>query len=279
MNLRIRQIAKTSVAAGTLLGALVLGGLQALALTPEQITQKLTRIPVFTITDAQGAPLVASPPNGQKGNPAAGVFISQQDAQAFLERLKQQSPEVAKNVKVVPISLAEVYDLERKNQGKQPQLDFVYVPTKKQLDSAVAILKKVDPKAQQFPGTPLFAARAGKDKEKGFLTIQQGNQSVIPMFFDKEQLQALLDRFKQQQPDLANSADIEVFPLEGVLEAMTTQKDPQLEKIVLVPSLESIQFIQTLQKQQPSGQTKPAPQPANKPAAQPANKSATPPKK
>ena len=74
----------------TVLGALVAGGLQVLALTPEQIIQKLRPIPVFTIADAKGAPLVASPPNGEKGGPVAGVFISQKDANAFLENLKEQ---------------------------------------------------------------------------------------------------------------------------------------------------------------------------------------------
>lgn len=251
MKSLVRWTSKASLISGAVLGAVLANGLSVLALTPEQIVQKLNRIPVFTIADGQGAPLVAQPPNGQKGNPAAGVFISQKDAQAFLDRLKTQNSDLAKNVKVVPVSLAEVYQLEQKNQGKNSQVDFVYVPTKQQVEAATAILKQSGQKIDQFPGTPLFAARAGKDKDKGFLTIQQGNQSLIPMFFDKEQLQNLLDRFKQQQPALAATADIQVYPLEGLLDAMQKQQDPQLEKIVIVPSVESLQFIQSLQSSQP----------------------------
>ena len=118
------------------------------------------------------------------------------------------------------------------------------------------MLKVADQKVTQFNGTPLFVARAGK--EKGFLTIQQGDKAVIPMFFNKEELQSLLDRFKQQQPNLATSIDIQVFPLEGVVEAMKKQNDPQLDKIVLIPPRESIEFVRSLTPAQGRSQTAPA---------------------
>ncbi|MGG6266379.1 Tic22 family protein [Leptolyngbya sp. AN03gr2] len=235
-----------------MVGGTLLAGLQALALTPEQITQKLRAVPVFTIANTQGAPLVAQPPNGQKGNPVAGVFISQKDANAFLENLRSRNPALAKDVRVVPVSLAEVYQLNQGAQGRQEKLDFAYVPAKQQLDAALAILKANGQQATQFNGTPLFVARAGKDK--GFLTIQEGNQSVIPMFFNKEDLQPLVERFKQQKPDLAATVDIQVFPLEGVMQAMQREKDPQLDKIVLIPPRETLEFVQRQQQQQPQQQ-------------------------
>ncbi len=266
MKSLVRLSATIGLVSSTVLGVLVAGGLQVLALTPEQIIQKLRPIPVFTIADSKGAPLVASPPNGEKGGPVAGVFISQKDANAFLENLKAKNPALAKEVKVVPVSLAEVYQLNKASQGKPNELDFAYVPTKQQVDSAVAVLKQNGQDVKQYNGTPLFVARAGK--EKGFLTIQQGETSVIPMFFNKEELQSLLDRFKQQQPNLAASIDIQVFPLEGVVDAMQKQNDPQLDKIVLIPSRESIEFVRSLQ---PAG-GKPAAQPQGKPQAAPTKK-------
>ena len=72
----------------------------------------------------------------------------------------------------MPVSLAEVYQLNKASQGKPNELDFAYVPTKQQVDSAVAVLKQNGQDVKQYNGTPLFVARAGK--EKGFLTIQQG---------------------------------------------------------------------------------------------------------
>ena len=91
------------------------------------------------------------------------------------------------------------------------------------------------------------------------------------MFFNKEELQSLLDRFKQQQPNLASSIDIQVFPLEGVVDAMQKQNDPQLDKIVLIPSRESIEFVRSLKPAAgaPAGGA-PAAQP--KPQAAPSKK-------
>lgn len=267
MKSLVRWSTTVALVGSTVMGSLIAGGLQALALTQEQILNKLRAVPVFTIANNQGAPLVAQPPSGQKGNPVAGVFISQKDAQAFLENLRSRNPNVAKDVKVVPVSLAEVYQLNQANQGRQEKLDFAYVPTKQQLDSAVTVLKQNGQQAQQFNGTPLFVARAGKDK--GFLTIQEGNRSVIPMFFNKEDLMPLLDRFKKQQPNMASSVDIQVFPLEGVIEAMKKENDPQLDKIVLIPPRETLEFVRSLQQpRQAQPQQRPA-QPQQRPAQQP----------
>jgi nickel transport protein len=191
----------------------------------------------------------------------AGVFISQKDAQEFLNNLKSKKPDLAKNVQVVPISLAEVYQLNQTNKGKPEQLDFAYVPSKQQVDTAVSLLKQQGGQApQQFNGTPLFVARGGKDK--GYLTIQQNGKAIIPMFFNKEELQGLLDRFKQQQPTLAATIDIQVLNLEGLMEVLRTKNDPQLDQIVLVPPQQSIDFLKSITPQQGA--------PANKPAAAPA---------
>lgn len=267
MKSLIRQSATVGLVGSTLAMSLLMGTLQVLALTQEQIVQKLRPIPVFTIANNDGAPLVAAPPNGQKGNPVAGVFINQQDAQAFLDGLKNRSPEVAKNVRVVPVSLAEVYQLNQVTKEKKEKLDFTFVPSQQQVTTAQALVKQSDKKDQQFTGTPLFVARGGA--EKGYLTIQQGNKSVIPMFFKKEELQSLMDRFKQQDPKVASTLEIQVLNLEGVIEVLRTKNDPQLEQIVLVPPRESIEYVQTLlEKNKKPGATPARPQvaPANKPA-------------
>jgi len=267
MKSLIRQSATVGLVGSTLAGSLLMGTLQVLALTQEQIVQKLRPIPVFTIANNDGAPLVAAPPDGQKGNPVAGVFITQQDAQAFLDGLKNRSPEVAKNVRVVPVSLAEVYQLNQVTKEKKEKLDFAFVPSQQQVTTAQALVKQSDKKDQQFTGTPLFVARGGA--EKGYLTIQQGNKSVIPMFFKKEELQSLMDRFKQQDPKVASTLEIQVLNLEGVIEVLRTKNDPQLEQIVLVPPRESIEYVQNLlDKNKKPGATPARPQlaPASKPA-------------
>lgn len=242
------------VAGSAIIGSSLIGITQALALPQEQIVKKLGPVPVFTITDNKGAPLVASVPsqqnqqgaqNRQSQTSVAGVFINQSDAQAFVEDLKKKNPELAKTVRVVPVSLAEVYKLDQ-GEGKPNSLDIAYVPSKQQVDAALTVMRQSGQKnANQFNGTPLFVARAGK--EKGYLTVKQADQQVIPFFFNKDELQSMLERFKKQQPNLASTVEIQVVNLEGVLQTLQTRNDKQLNQIMLIPPQESIKFVQSLQ--------------------------------
>ncbi|NEO19572.1 Tic22 family protein, partial [Moorena sp. SIO4A5] len=74
-----------SLVASALLGSVSVENLAALALTEEQVREKLKAVPVFAVTDSKGSPLVASIPDQQdqkKTTSVAGVFISQEDANA-----------------------------------------------------------------------------------------------------------------------------------------------------------------------------------------------------
>ncbi len=227
---------------------------------------------MFTVTDAQGAPLVASIPNGDNKTAAvAGVFISQKDAQAFVERLKKDKPDVGRTVQVVPVSLAEVYKLKKENENKPDGLNFAFIPAQQQLQSAQTLMGQSDQaqQAQQFQGTPLFVARGGPDK--GYLTVQENGKQVIPFFFEKEQLQGMVDRFKQQQPNLASTVQMQVVPLEGVIQTLQTSNNDQLNNIVLVPSKEAIDFLRSLPASAPQGAPQGTPRtapPSSAPAPQ-----------
>jgi len=59
-------------------------------LPQEQILQKLGPVPVFTITDNKGAPLVASNQIG-KTKDRSQAFYQSKDAQAFVAQLKTKN--------------------------------------------------------------------------------------------------------------------------------------------------------------------------------------------
>lgn len=240
---------------GALVSSSILGVTVALALPDAQVEEKLRPVPVFAIADANGAPLVATPPRGENRPPVAGVFISQQDAQAFLDGLRTRNPQLAQGVRVVPVSLGEVYKMERAGRNQANRLEFALVPVQVQVDSAIALIRQSGQQIQEFNGVPLFYATGGQDN--GYLTIQQGNQQVIPLFFKKEDLQALLDNFKRQQPALASSVAIRVVNLEGVIQTLQEKNDPQLNQIVFIPSRESLEYVRSLQ----SGGAQPSPRP------------------
>ncbi|NEQ72520.1 MAG: hypothetical protein F6K23_05190 [Okeania sp. SIO2C9] len=246
MKSLIRLSVVLGIVTSTLIGASV-KDMSALALSAEEVLQKLTPVPVFTITDQNGSPLVASvKKEGNENSSVAGVFISKSDADAFVEKLKGENPDLAATVKVVPVSLGEVYEMSQSSQKNGQKLQFAYVPIKRQVESAKTLLEQNGQDVNQFNGVPLFIAKGGPDG--GYLTIQRGEQQVIPMFFNKEDLQGMLERAKTQQPDVFSSVKIEVVNLEGVIKALEKDDDPFLEKIIFIPPRESLEFVQQLKQ-------------------------------
>ena len=221
--------------------------LEALALPKEQIEQKLKEVPVFAIADSKGAPLVASEKDGTR---VAGVFISQTDAKKFVEDLKTKNPRLANQVKVVGVSLAEVYKLSQENVNKKDRLNFAFVPVQSQVELAKKVTTNNGQTQKYAGGVPLFVARGGKDN--GYLTVEQNKDKVIPFFFEKSDLQKLVNRFKKEQPRLASTVKIEVIPLEGMINTLEKSDNQLLNKVVLIPNKESIQFLQQQAKQKPT---------------------------
>ena len=269
MKSLVRLGAILGIVGCALLGPSPIGKMSALALPEPQILEKLREVPVFTITDAQGTPLVNSVPKqgqGQSGNASvARIFISQKDAQAFVEQLKTRNPQLAASARVTLVSLGEIYQISQANKDKPNELLFGYIPAPQQVESAKTVLRQTGQQVNEFDGVPLFYSRTAT--EDGVLTFQQGQQEVIPLFFNKEELQAAVDLFKQQQPNVTTTLKIEVVNLEGVMEDLRTKNDPFLSQLIFVPSRESLEFVRSLQpagagNQNPQlapNQTRPAP--------------------
>lgn len=252
----VRRGATLLAAGGMLLSTLFAGSSRVLALTDEQVAEQLQNVPVFTITDEQGSPLVTAPPEGtQDAAPVAGVFISQEDAQNFLDTLREGNPELADAVRIVPVSLAEVYQLALAGQSPDQRLEFTFIPNEEEVATALTLLQSTGETVSSFDGVPLFVVRSNTNGEEGYLTIQQGDQQVIPMFFKEEDLQAMIERLQQVQPDLATTINIQVINLEGLINTLENSDNPELEQILLIPPEESVEYIRS--QQQTQEQTQP----------------------
>ena len=235
----------------------------ALALPKDQIIQKLGVVPVFSIADREGNPLLFAVQNNAN---AAGmrVFINQEDAQKFVEQLKKDNPEVGNNFNnIIVVSLSKIYEINQENENNTNPLIFKFEPRPQEVESALNILRQEDEKVQKFMGVPLFFATVTKDDQEAYLRTEQG---VIPLFFDQEPLQRQLEEFKEKQPDLAANIEINVIALEEVIAYFQKEDNESLRKMVLVPSESSLTFIESLQKRssQPESNTN-----TNTPAAQP----------
>ena len=254
----VRWSVTLGIAGASFLGWGIVENLMAVALPQEEIIKKLQEVPVFTLMDDQGSPLVAS---GEGDAKFAGVYIDKQDATQFIERLKTENPELAAKVQIVPLPLSEVYKLSESDQTKENALNFAYIPNEEAVNTAKTIISETEQEPYQG-GVPLFVAQDGED----FISFEQNSQQVVPFFFDKAQLDNLVATVKEQQPESAENLknlNVRVVLLENVIQTLETSEDEMLENIVLVPSVESIKAVQALQEQAaPAGEAEPAPAPA-----------------
>ena len=221
--------------------------LRVLALPLEEVVAILRPVPVFAIADAQGTPLVLTKP-GQPG--VSEVYISKKIAEQVVEQLKKQKPDIGAQARVVPISLGKVYELAEISAQQENGVKFSFIPTQEQFRAAQTLWRqqRQPNQPENFPGTPLFVARAGA--AQGYLTLKQGEREVIPFFFDRQQLDNIVTRFKTQNPAEANTVKVEVVSLEVMLRVLREQNNAQFKTLLLVPSREATAFLNSLPRRQ-----------------------------
>jgi Tic22-like family len=223
----------------SLLGSTLLAATPTQALPESQIVEKLQGIPVFALTDSDNLLLTASVANEQ-GRPAkGGAFFSQADAKTFLQKLQKENPNLAKQVTVRPVSLSELYKAQM-SLDPSKRVDILYVPNQNQVKTALNLAQKTEPSLKQFNGVPLFFAKVSK---KGtYLTVPGKNSKpVVPLFFDRDQLQPMIDKFKQQQPNA--NVEVQVLTLENALDGMRSKNDPFYDSLLFGPSREGLEVL------------------------------------
>lgn len=230
-----RWSAALGIIGGVTLATLLGGSGRVFALPVEQASATLGATPVFFIISSDNKVLFVSEENNQKIAPR---FLSREDAQQFLSNLQQNNPQVANGARIAALPLGQVYKVDRDNANQQQDIQFQYVPTEQQFQNARAL-------SPQFAGVPLFYATVGQES----ITIEENGQTVVPFFFEKEALQRMVDRFKQAQPNRAAEVQIKVVALEALMEELRTSNDTNLNKIILVPSQDSLAFIQSVEQQ------------------------------
>jgi hypothetical protein len=227
------------------------------ALPDAQIVEKLQSIPVFALTDQGGAPLTASVNGDPKKGSYTGVYLSQREARAFLQKLQRDKPDIAKKLQIRAVPMSEMYKIQVANgSAGAKKLDIAFVPNDDQVKTALALTQKVNPQIKTFNGVPLFVARAGK--QKGYVTVNYKDKKIIPLYFEREQVQVIIDQFKKENPTLANTTEVQVLTLESLLDTMRTKNDALYSQVAINPSREAIEFLKAQ-----SSNMKPAAKPAS----------------
>jgi hypothetical protein len=228
-----------------LVGSIILAATPLQALPDAQIIQKLQGVPVFALTDSDGLLMTATSTTSKTAK--GGAFFTQNDAKNFLQKLQRENPTLAKSLQVRPVALSEMYKAQISTDPKQ-KVDIVYVPNQTQVNTALAVAKQTNPKLQRFDGVPLFVAVASTNgRQKGYLTSRTADKkTIISFFFDRDQLQPIIEQFKKEHPKQANTVEVQVTSLEALLETMRTKNDTIYSQIVINPSQEGLNVIKSL---------------------------------
>jgi len=234
----------------TLMGTVFVSNIPVLALSEQEIREKLDSIPVYLITDENGLPLSRNLPDsadGQKGGSVTGVYMSRQDALKSiddLEKAKGKDPkldEILENLQVTVVPLGSIYQQLQETKNQPNRLLFAFKPENKEINGALELLRQSGQKVDQFKSIPVFAVRFAPDK--GYVPIRvTDNKELIPLYLSEEDAQGLLNQVKPKFPQ----ADIQVIDVDGVIQTLQGKNDDWLQHVYLVPSPESREYIQNL---------------------------------
>lgn len=246
------------------MGTVCAGNAPVLALPEQQIKDKLDSVPVYLVTNEKGLPLsrpLPSPQNGQKGGGSVtGVYLSRQEAQTFINQLrnaKNKDPkieEIVKTLQVTAVPLGVIYQQLQQTKNKPDHLLFAFKPVDQEIQSALELLRQSGQKVDEFKSVPVFAVRFSPDQGYVPIKLPTDNQQMIPLFLSKQDAQGLLSQVKPKFP----KADIQVIDVDGVIKTLQDKNDSWLNQVVLVPSPESRDYLRTLPKDRATN-TPPAP--------------------
>lgn len=252
-----QKLAVLLTVVGSAFGAFSIPAVQAIP--SEKITEILQPVTFFMLDSEGKGPLLAPAENGS-GVGTAGFFVNVKDADAFLKQLAVQNPDLAKTVRIRPVSLATIYRVSQASKKNSEAMKVTIIPSQEQVDSAVSLLLLHGQKIRTFSGTPVFLARLFP--ENSYLTVERNKESVIPVFFTKEELQEMLKKYRKERPEQANSIDIQVLSLEEMLSNLPLATNQTFESIVLVPPKESIEYLKKVAESLPPTVTPEPPAPS-----------------
>ncbi len=241
----VTHAAVKAITIGTIGAGLIgIGGMinPALALTTEQVGEKLSGVPVYVISSESGLLLISTNQEGQTTEPSLFVFMTEQDASTFLTKANENNPEFAPGAQITLTSLENLYTEAQSGGGEQP-LRLSYVPEATEVSQASEL------NTEYRGGVPLFCAQF----EDGSLVPvpQENGETIYPMFFSSADLQAQLANLEQTNPEARAAISIGVYPLEGILQKMQDDDDETLTRIQLLPDSETINTIRQNSPAQP----------------------------
>ncbi len=234
-----------------LMGGIVGGGAtpafaQAATPTPapevrSAVAERLNIVPVFTIVANDGSPILANIEQEGRTIQVASFWLDKTQADQSLQEVRTTNPDIGSSAQVIPVPLGEAFELAEQQMSQRDDIIFQVVPRNSDLQTALTVARQQQADLAQFPGVPLFYGLS----DQGYLTLESGGVEVVPFFFAQQDLDRVLQQGAQTDPAISGQTRVEVTTLEQVVDSMLEDSNSDVNKIIFVPSRESIQFVQS----------------------------------
>lgn len=215
------------------------------------LSEKLSQVPVFAVTNASGQPYLAKMDGS--GSQIGLIFFSHLDALNMLKDM-QKNPG-ASDARVYIMGLDKAYEMVkakptpsgiRGSSGEELTMVFRFYPDSRQIKAAEGLVRKLRLK-QGVDGVPVFVAKG--------LTLRKGGENVIPLFLTKEDLDAAWSKLKDSNKDLPGSAQVVVGNLLFIIQQMENGEVPELQNVGFFPPRASVDYV-TKEQAGPVGQAR-----------------------
>ena len=217
----------------------------------KSLSDKLSQVPVFAVTNASGQPYLAKMDGS--GSQIGLIFFSHLDALNMLKDM-QKNPG-ASDARVYIMGLDKAYEMVkakptpsgiRGSTGEELTMVFRFFPDSKQVKAAEGLQRKLRIR-QQVEGVPVFVAKG--------LTLRKGNDNVVPLFFTKEDLDAAWTKLRSSNKELPNSANVVVGNLLYIIQQMENDDVPELRNLGFFAPRASVEYV-AKEQATPKGQAR-----------------------
>lgn len=241
-----RRLLTLGLAASSILGTLLTPH-RAIALSQEDVLSKLASIPVFVLSNDQGAyvtnRLVSRDDAGNTASEVAllYVFFNGEDAERFVSLENQENPNFAQGISVGWVELAALY--QQAQVEREIPLRLLFVPQAEEVSAATAI------NGEFGSGVPLFAPRYTTDDSYLLIPVDNvnGGEPIVPIFFSREDLESVLNLMGEANPELRSQLEVSVVSLENLISQLEDDNNEGLNRLWLFPDSDVYNYIQQRQ--------------------------------
>ncbi len=205
------------------------------------VAERLNIVPVFTIVSSDGSPILANIEQEGRTIQVASFWLDKTQADQSLQEVRTANPDIGGSAQVIPVPLGEAFEVAEQQMSQRNDILFQVVPRNSDLQTALTVARQQQADLAEFPGVPLFYGLSAQ----GYLTLESDGVEVVPFFFAQQDLDRVLQQGAQIDPAISGQTRVEVTTLEQVVDSMLENSNSDVNKIIFVPSRESIQYVQS----------------------------------